>query len=76
MKIKFYNNFPQDESELWEDENCWSWVFDILPYVRNVHDSLFGRSISVGWLFWSIKFMFEPSLAEYVNEEESETNGK
>lgn len=74
MKIKFYNNFPQDESELFEDENWWTWVFDFFPYVRSVHDAFFGRSISIGWLFWSIKFMFEPSLTEYVNENESGEN--
>ena len=75
MKIKFYNHFPQDESELWEDEeNYWVWVFDLLPYVRNVHDSIFGKSISIGWLFWSIKFMFEPSLNECVNENKMESN--
>ena len=74
MKIKFYNNFPQDESELFEEENWWTWVFDLFPYIRSVHDVFFGRSISIGWLFWSVKFMFEPSLTEYVNENEMETN--
>lgn len=73
MKIKFYNHFPQDQTELWEEEeSCWSWVFDLLPFIRNVHDAIFGRSISIGWLFWSVKIMFEPSLNEYVNEKLNE----
>lgn len=68
IKIKIYNHFPKNESELWEEETCWSWTFDILPYIRSVHDTLFGKSISIGWLFWSVKFIFEQSLNECINE--------
>ena len=74
IKIKIYNNFPKNESELYEEGSCWSWVFDVLPYIRNVHDVLFGRSISIGWLFFSVKFIFEQSLNEYVNENVDKTN--